>query len=227
MACYCRARMPASLCLSAGAGAATLLLQRVSLGWQQLDATQFAQQGLAMTLAMTPALLYAPAQSLWRTGAPAKRTRVALCFVMAYVGVWFPASVLLMMTAFVLRALFGAERVLLLTLSVLIALAWNITPAKRHCLSVCSISVVLGFHATTLCGLRNGARQGLFCIGACWFVMLVPLLSGDQHLLMMGIATLILAFERHNALRYLCRRFADAHPGGGSEHRLSRRYRWQ
>jgi hypothetical protein len=32
----------------------------------------------------------------------------------------------------------------------------------------------------------------------------VPLLSGDQHLLMMGIATLILAFERHNALRYLC-----------------------
>ena len=44
--------------------------------------------------------------------------------------------------------------------------------------------------------LRNGLRLGLVCLGCCWALMLLGFVGGVMNVAFMGLATLIMVFEK-------------------------------
>ena len=74
----------------------------------------------------------------------------------------------------------------------MVALVWQVSPAKQWCLNRCHQRpplVAFGF-AADFDAFRFGARNGAACGGVCWALMLPMLLVGQGQLLMMLLVTL-------------------------------------
>jgi predicted metal-binding membrane protein len=187
--------MSSTVCSSSGTISASSLRQGLAFSWRWLDFLHCVQHTLVMILAMAPALLLRPVSRMARM-TPEKGARLIVIFVVAYVGVWLPAGVLLMLMAVPIETLFRSHHAIALLVGVLMALAWGMTPTRRHCMTACATSGGTAPSAGVWSGLRAGAREGLFCIGACGFFMLIPLIGGQGHGLLMAIVMLGLALER-------------------------------
>ncbi|MBT0956614.1 DUF2182 domain-containing protein [Alphaproteobacteria bacterium KMM 3653] len=77
--------------------------------------------------------------------------------------------------------------------------AYQFTWAKEVCHGVCHSPMMyfLGHWRTgALGGLRMGAGLGLYCCGCCWGFMALGFVGGTMSLLWMGLATLIMVFEK-------------------------------
>jgi len=141
-----------------------------------------------MLLAMMPPLLARPITHLWDRSLARRRTRAIAAFVAAYASVWMLAGVVLMVAAASLRALTEAAWLP----AIVIALAWQATPLKQTCLNRCHLLPRLsafGLTADRDC-LRYGLVSGLWCLGSCWALMLVPLAADGW--LMLPVAVLLL-----------------------------------
>jgi len=44
--------------------------------------------------------------------------------------------------------------------------------------------------------LKNGTRLGLVCLGCCWALMALGFVGGVMNLAFMGLATLVMIFEK-------------------------------
>lgn len=124
-----------------------------------------------------------------------RRGRAMAEFSAAYLGVWAAFGII----ALSLNAFVTVHRGLLLFASVLaLAAAWQLTPFKRRALRGCHRSVPLplrGWRAekgTIWFGMRNG----LSCVGSCWCLMLVMLVTPGYDLLWMIALTGIVTTER-------------------------------
>lgn len=73
---------------------------------------------------------------------------------------------------------------------------WQVTPLKRACLRHCRSPfhfVVQGFPAGELGALRMGLEHGAFCLGCCWFLMILLFYAGVMNLIWIaGLAIFIL-----------------------------------
>jgi len=84
-----------------------------------------------------------------------------------------------------------------LSAAVLIAAGlYQFSALKEACLSKCRRPLVFFMQYYGEGALRNGMRLGLVCIGCCWALMLLAFVGGVMNLAFMGIATLIMAFEK-------------------------------
>ncbi len=45
-------------------------------------------------------------------------------------------------------------------------------------------------------GLLMGFRNGIYCFGCCWALMLLAFVGGTMNLVWMGIATVLMALEK-------------------------------
>jgi len=170
-------------CGASGPWSATLVLhQPAILPW------------LLMLLAMMPPLLARPMRHLWRRSLRRRRTRAIALFTAVYIAVWLLAGVVLLAAASGLRMVTGAGVVP----AIAIALLWQATPAKQACLNRCHglpPLATFGLPADLDC-LRFGAAFGLWCVGACWALMLVPLAVDTAHVALMAVAAAVMFAER-------------------------------
>jgi len=122
--------------------------------------------------------------------------------VAGYVAVWLGFSLLAAALQIVLfRAdlisAFGDSRSGILS-AVLLAAAglYQFSPIKEACLSKCRQPMTFFMQYFDEGPWRNGLRLGLICLGCCWALMLLGFVGGVMNIAFMGLATLIMVFEK-------------------------------
>lgn len=153
---------------------------------------------LAMLLAMMPLLLSQPVMHLWRRSLARRRGWAIAAFLAVYSLVWMLAGPVLLALAVMLRMVGQGSEALAITLAGLIALAWRTCPAQQICLNRCHVLPRLSpfsFAADRDC-LGFGFRTGMWCVGACWPLMLLPLAADTLHLPLMAVVTLLALKDR-------------------------------
>jgi predicted metal-binding membrane protein len=150
-----------------------------------------------MVAAMMSPLLIAPLRHVHDRSFSTRRVRAMLLFTAGYAAVWMAAGVGFEPMALAIRSVVPAPPVGV-ALAAAIAMLWQVTPAKQWCLNRCHRRPHLAaFGAAAdrdvfVFGLISGAS----CVGACWALMLAPLLVGHGHLLAMIAVTIFVAAER-------------------------------
>jgi predicted metal-binding membrane protein len=118
-------------------------------------------------------------------------------FAVGYTTAWMAAGVALVPLSLLCR-LTVAGSTLPLLVGIAVALAWQTSPAKQRCLNGCHRRTALAAFrvAANLSAFAFGLSQGAWCVGACWALMVLPLLDGRVHLITMGAVTLLVIAER-------------------------------
>jgi len=150
-----------------------------------------------MIAAMMPPLVIASLRHIGDRSFARRRWRAMTLFGAGYAIVWMAAGTALLPLALVCR--FAARETLLpLASGAAVAFAWQISPAKQWCLNRCHRRPALAAFgvAADRDAFAFGLSQGVWCVGACWALMMVPLLSGQAHLLAMMAVALLLTAER-------------------------------
>jgi predicted metal-binding membrane protein len=156
-----------------------------------------------MLLAMMPPLLTEPMGHLWTRSLRRRRLRAVILFGMGYAAVWMLAGIVLVAAAIVLKTLASVAGASALALAILMAVLWQISPGKQTCLNQCHRLPRLsafGIAADRDC-LLYGVSDGLWCVGVCWAVMLVPLAASAAHVAWMAAGSILLLVERQAAGR--------------------------
>ena len=158
---------------------------------------------LVMLVAMMSPQLAQPIRHLWLRSLTRRRWIAIVLFLLGYVSIWTLAGLILMPVAALLRFFvgegwFGASGVALLSV-----IFWQSSPWKQSCLNHCHWTPRLspfGLAANLDCW-RYGMVNGLWCVGNCWALMLLPLTVLQTHLIIMAVVTLILMFDRYRPVR--------------------------
>jgi predicted metal-binding membrane protein len=134
---------------------------------------------------LIPALRHVHARSLRN-----RRRRAVLLVTVAAAATWSVGSAALLGLAAALGSIAGRPDVALL-LGLAVALAWQASPLKQHCLNRhCARPPLAVFGAAADRDvLRFGVTHAAWCLGSCWALMLVPLLA-PWHLPVMLIVSL-------------------------------------
>ncbi len=83
----------------------------------------------------------------------------------------------------------------------LLALAgiYQFTPMKQSCLRACQ-SPLMAFLGTwkpgTFAAFKMGLREGGFCLGCCWALMLLAFVGGTMNLAFMGLGMALMTLEK-------------------------------
>lgn len=88
----------------------------------------------------------------------------------------------------------------LLTASLLaLAGVYQFTPMKQSCLRACQ-SPLMAFLGTWKPGIpaafKMGLREGAFCLGCCWALMLLAFVGGTMNLAFMGLGMALMTIEK-------------------------------
>jgi predicted metal-binding membrane protein len=198
--------------MSSGMGAFDALCQSLAVSGAAWGASGFAIIALmwgAMTLAMmlpsaSPMILtYAEIADT----AARKSERIVSPFVLAagYTLVWlgFAAAATLAQYAFTRVALLGtgmASASGLFSGAIFIgAGVYQFSALKHACLTQCQSPFPFFFAnwATTPRGVfRLGVKQGLYCLGCCWAMMLVMFAVGVMNVIWMAALGMVMTFEK-------------------------------
>lgn len=182
----------------------------VSSGWSGAEAAlllnppaRLVMLWLVMVWAMMTPLLAEPITHLWTCGSARLRPPFIALFVASYAAVWLVAGVLLMGAAVALKGLAGAAALPTPALAAAIALLWQASPLKQSCLNGCHRLPRLrpsGCAAALGC-LRYGVVTAVWCVGACWALMLAPLVVDRMHFALMAAVATVLFLERQAPTR--------------------------
>ncbi|EBA17659.1 hypothetical protein RSK20926_18012 [Roseobacter sp. SK209-2-6] len=160
---------------------------------------------LMMWMLMSFAMMAPTALPAFATYEDLSHTRAETSFgllVGAYIAVWFGFSVFaaalqLGLYRWELISAFGDSQSRLLSAALLlIAGLYQFSPAKEACLSKCRRPLIFFMQYWEEGPLRNGLRLGLVCLGCCWALMLLAFAGGVMNIAFMGLATLIMVFEK-------------------------------
>jgi predicted metal-binding membrane protein len=150
---------------------------------------------LLMVIAMMLPLAIAPLRHIRERSFARRQARSMLLFVLGFVALWMAAGVILGALAWLVERAIPAP--LGVEFAVVVALIWQVSPAKQWCLNRCHQRPPLaafGF-AADADAVRFGLRNGAACAGTCWALMLPMLLIGQGRLLAMIAVTLFSVAE--------------------------------
>jgi predicted metal-binding membrane protein len=151
-----------------------------------------------MLAAMMAPTLIAPVGHVYLRSFASRRVGLAVLFVIGYAAVWMPAGALLLAVVRVVTSL-ATESRLLAPGALALAAAWQCSPSKQRCLNRCHARPeVTAFGAAADAGaFRFGLRDGMWCVGSCWALMLLPsLVSPSLHLVVMAAVSVQVFSER-------------------------------
>jgi predicted metal-binding membrane protein len=168
----------------------------------------WAIMGIAMMLpSAVPALRdYAElSQTAASRGGEARPAVSVLALASGYLTVWFGFAVL---AAFAQRGLAnaglldwtGTSTSLWLSAALLaVAGAYQFSALKDACLSACQspmLRFIAGWKPGPIPAFRMGLSMGAHCVGCCWALMALAFVGGTMNLAFMGLAALIMTFEK-------------------------------
>ena len=164
---------------------------------------QSAWPWFLMLLAMMSPLLANAIHHLWARSLSRRRIRAIILFTVAYITVWMLVGAVLMLIAEQLKVLSSFWEGAAFATSLVIALVWQASPWKQSCLNRCHLQPRLsafGIAADRDC-LRFGLVKGLFCVGTCWALMLLPLVVVSAGLPLMLVIGLFMLLEQYRPAR--------------------------
>jgi predicted metal-binding membrane protein len=155
---------------------------------------QLAPGWLLMLAAMMPPLIAAPLRHIRERSFAHRRARAIFLFVVGYGAVWMIAGIGLQVMAVAAR-LAVSDTLMCLALSAVAATLWQVSPAKQWCLNRCHRRPPLAASGAPAdrAAFDFGLSYGAACVGACWALMLLPLVVGQGHVLTM-LAVMLFAF---------------------------------
>jgi predicted metal-binding membrane protein len=164
--------------------------------------SQAAGWMLMLAAMMTPALI-PPVRHIHLRSFSSRRSRAIALFVIAYAAIWIAAGAILIGLSRALdlmapQAQSQTQSYLPAAAMMLVAFVWQCSPVKQRCLNRCHAHTELPAFgaAADLGALRFGASHGLWCVGACWALMLIPMLLPRGHVIAMAAATVLIVSER-------------------------------
>ncbi len=154
--------------------------------------------GWALMLAamMSPTLI-PPIHHIRERSFKRRRARSVALFVAGYAAMWMAAGGVLIAATLMLNLL--APRSYLPAVMVgIIAFVWQCSPMKQRCLNRGhNHSELAAFGiAADLNALRFGVTHGVWCVGSCWALMLLPMLLPQGHFAAMAVVTFVMSGER-------------------------------
>jgi predicted metal-binding membrane protein len=158
---------------------------------------EWASGWTVMVAAMMVPLLVAPVRHVRNTSFARRRVRAIALFVAGYAAVWMMAGVVLLPLTLEVR-LAAADPSIPLTLAAMIAFLWQCSPVKQRCLNRAHAHQELAAFgpAADIDALGFGLRHGIWCVGSCWALMLLPLLVSSGHVASMVVVSVWLVGER-------------------------------
>jgi predicted metal-binding membrane protein len=175
----------------------------------------------AMWVAMTLAMMLPTAGPMILTYAEIAETasrkgeRIVSPHVLiaGYLAVWFGfagLATLLQLAVSSLAAWPGAAKVAAPASALLFLLAglYQFSALKQACLRVCQRPFSFFFLNWTdrpLGIFRLGLRQGLYCLGCCWAMMMLMLAAGAMNVVWMALLGLVMLIEKMIAFPYVSR----------------------
>jgi len=190
-----RERLHVRLPLFAVSGAAWLLLAAQPHAMHGFTISSRITASAMMFAAMMLPLAGGPLRHVWDRSFADRRWRALLLFAGVYAALWIAVGIALILVAGWIGA---AESPLVMTAAVAAVAAWQFSPAKQYCLNRCHTRATLSAFGpeADLDVLRFGLTHGLWCIGSCFALMLLPMLFSRGHIPAMACMTLWLAGER-------------------------------
>jgi len=177
-------------------------------GWTSLDLALTMLMWMVMMIAMmTPSvapmiLLVATIERRRGQASPAQCTAFALC---GYFGIWAVASVLAaaaqwtLHDAALLNGPMGRLSPQIAGILLIAVGAYQWTPMKAACLGFCRSplnSIADYWRPGPLGALRLGLRHGLYCLGCCWSLMAVLLVTGIMNLVWVALLSALVLTEK-------------------------------
>lgn len=158
---------------------------------------QLAAAWALMIAAMMAPLIVAPLRHVRNRSFASRRARASLLFAGGYFAVWMLAGAGLQGVALVERSMMP-DSVLCFAVAASAAVVWQISPAKQWFLNRCHREPELAAFgaAADRDVLAYGASNGAACGGACWALMLLPLVAAQFHLAAMSAVALFVFAER-------------------------------
>ncbi|MFL6333255.1 MAG: DUF2182 domain-containing protein [Pyrinomonadaceae bacterium] len=150
-----------------------------------------------MLVAMMSPTLMSPIHHVRERSFKRRRARSVTLFVVGYAAIWMAAGGVLM-AAMLMLNLLAPQSSLPAVATGVIALLWQCSPIKQRCLNRGhnhSELVAFGL-ATDLDALRFGMTHGIWCVGSCWALMLLPMLLRQGHFAAMAVVTFVMTSER-------------------------------
>lgn len=129
----------------------------------------------------------------------------AYSFLSGYLLVWTAFSLAVTLLQLLLRALLYLSPMMQLrgkVLSgalVLVAGAYQLTPAKRSCLTMCRVPMAFlarYYRPGNSAALRLGVRHGGYCLGCCWALMLLLFVAGVMNLAAIAAIAVLVLLEK-------------------------------
>jgi predicted metal-binding membrane protein len=173
---------------------------------------QLIMSCLIMLVAMMTPLLVRPIEHLCAHNVTYLRAPAIGLFVATYAGAWLLAGFGLMAIAIALKTFANRAEIPIPVLAVGVALIWQATPAKLTCLNRCHQLPRLSAScaATVREGVRYGLTTAFWCIGACWALMLMPMVIDEMHFaIMAGVAAVLFVERQVWAMRWRLKVIGD------------------
>jgi len=166
---------------------------------QVLPLSSLAIDSLLMVAAMLTPLLTDPLRCIRDRSLARQRARSIALFVAGYAVVWTAGATVLQSIALRAPALESRTPTLF---CICAAVVWQCSPIKQLCLNRGHVHPELapGGRAADVGALRFGVTHGVWCVGSCWLLMLLPLVGAGRdrlfHLPVMAVVSLWIAAER-------------------------------
>lgn len=175
-----------------------------STSWRELLEMPKAINALAsleagwflMLVAMMAPMLISPANHIRMQSFRHRRLRSIGLFLIGYFGIWLAAGVVLMSTELQAESI---VRPLYLSMAcVAVVLIWQFSPVKQYCLNRVHLHPRLAAfgQAADHAALRFGVGHGIWCVGSCWAMMVLPMLLSRGHVGAMLTVSILTFSER-------------------------------
>lgn len=151
-----------------------------------------------MAAAMTLPAVLPGARRMALTGLWRWRHRAVALFSGAHLAVWAAVGVVAVPAGELVRTGAGRFAPAVVAALLLLAAAWELTPAKARALRAGHrVAVVPPAGRAALAGLlREGVRHGARCLHGCWLLMAAPAVAGHHALLIMLPLTGIVVVQK-------------------------------
>jgi predicted metal-binding membrane protein len=150
-----------------------------------------------MVAAMMVPLMITPLRHVRDRSFARQRARAIVLFTASYAAIWMTAGIMLLALGLTVLLL-NPESSGSVALVTIIVIVWQFSPIKQRCLNRCHAhpELVAFGRAADIDALRFGLTHGVWCVGSCWALMLLPLVVSRGHIASMAAVSLWLFAER-------------------------------